>query len=150
MFSAKKTQRGGRGAGIIGKYPPKEHIWHPKELLKAQKIFNFHKLLLFRWGIALPSVTRTAQFVFSMTKGEPPANNFKQDLSTKKRANHFSASNFRCPERSVVSQFVSESLGVSTATLYSMFRFPDSNTVHLQVKQLFWTNWENNVIWPAI
>jgi len=37
-----------------------------------------------------------------------------------------------CPERSVVSQFVSESLGVSTATLYSMFRFPDSNTVHLQ------------------
>jgi len=37
-----------------------------------------------------------------------------------------------CPERSVLSQFVSESLGVSTATLYSMFRFPDSNTVHLQ------------------
>ena len=41
--------------------------------------------------------------------------------------------NCRCPERSVLSQFVSESLGVSTATLYSMFRFPDSNTVHLQV-----------------
>jgi len=37
-----------------------------------------------------------------------------------------------CPERSVLSQFVSQSLGVSTATLYSMFRFPDSNTVHLQ------------------
>jgi hypothetical protein len=37
----------------------------------------------------------------------------------------------RCPERSVLSQFVSKSLGVSTATLYSMFRFPDSNTVRL-------------------
>ena len=94
----------------------------------------------------MPSVTRTAQFVSSTTKGEPTTNNIKKDLSTKKRANHFSTSNFRCPERSVVSQFVSESLGVSTATLYSMFRFPDSNTVHLQVKELFWTNWANNVI----
>ena len=35
----------------------------------------------------------------------------------------------RCPERSVLSQFVPQSLGVSRATLYSMFRFPDSNTV---------------------
>jgi len=37
-----------------------------------------------------------------------------------------------CPERHVMSQFQSETQGVATATLYSMFRFPDSNTVHLQ------------------
>ena len=39
----------------------------------------------------------------------------------------------RCPERNVLSQFVFDSdRGVSTSRLYSMFRFPDSNTVHLQ------------------
>lgn len=38
-----------------------------------------------------------------------------------------------CPERNVLSQFVFDSSqGVSTSKLYSMFRFPDSNTVHLQ------------------
>ena len=39
----------------------------------------------------------------------------------------------RCPERNVLSQFVFDSSrGISTSKLYSMFRFPDSNTVHLQ------------------
>jgi len=38
-----------------------------------------------------------------------------------------------CPERNVLSQFVFDSnRGVATSRLYSMFRFPDSNTVHLQ------------------
>lgn len=38
-----------------------------------------------------------------------------------------------CPERNVLTQFLFDpSLGVSTSRLYSMFRFPDSNTVHLQ------------------
>ena len=40
----------------------------------------------------------------------------------------------RCPERNVLTQFVFDSArGVSSSKLYSMFRFPDSNTVHLQV-----------------
>jgi len=38
-----------------------------------------------------------------------------------------------CPERNVLTQFVFDSArGVSSSKLYSMFRFPDSNTVHLQ------------------
>ena len=39
----------------------------------------------------------------------------------------------RCPERNVLTQFVFDSSkGISSSKLYSMFRFPDSNTVHLQ------------------
>jgi len=38
-----------------------------------------------------------------------------------------------CPERNVLTQFVFDSTrGVSSSKLFSMFRFPDSNTVHLQ------------------
>jgi len=38
-----------------------------------------------------------------------------------------------CPEKNVLSQFVFDrETGTSSANLYSMFRFPESNTVHLQ------------------
>jgi len=37
-----------------------------------------------------------------------------------------------CPEKNVISQFVFDGKGASSASLYSMFRFPDSNTVHFQ------------------
>ena len=40
---------------------------------------------------------------------------------------------FRCPERNILSAFVyDKEKGTAEATLYSMFKFPDSNRVHFQ------------------
>ena len=39
----------------------------------------------------------------------------------------------RCPERNIISPFVyDKENGRAEATLYSMFKFPDSNRVHFQ------------------
>ena len=77
-----------------------------------------------KFETVLPSVTRTAQSDSSITTG-------KIILSKYFSISEISAS--RCPERNVLTQFLFDpSVGVSTSRLYSMFRFPDSNTVHLQ------------------
>ena len=42
-------------------------------------------------------------------------------------------STYRCPERNILSSFVyNKENGTADATLYSMFKFPDSNRVHFQ------------------
>ena len=83
------------------------------------------------------SVTKTVQCGFSTTRGNQACSQHFQKENSAILIRGDLTNGRRCPERSVLSQFVSESLGVSTATLYSMFRFPDSNTVHLQVKVTF-------------
>ena len=75
---------------------------------------------------ASPSQTRTAQFVSSITRYICRYYIITQELQI--------CCGQGCPERNVLSPFVfSREEGRSRAKLYSMFRFPDSNTVHLQV-----------------
>ena len=51
----------------------------------------------------------------------------------KMRMSFIKSSISRCPERNIISPFVyDKENGRAEATLYSMFKFPDSNRVHFQ------------------
>lgn len=95
------------------------------------------KLLLTREGKQVKEVTYGREYKLMAEMDKPSANYgirvrncfaFSDQNSSVRLLNDKG-----CPERNVISQFVfDQDTGSSTADLYSMFRFPESNTVHLQ------------------